>query len=178
MGEFAGFVQDKLQIKLLILYLADRLIEPCPFEAFQELTMAEHGVDYFSFADCLADLVRSEHLALTDGNYTITDKGEENIRLCETTLPYTVRQDAEKNVEQFNNKLRRQSLIQAEIAPRSSGGYTLSLSLSDKLEDILSLQLLVTKESSAKMLKENFEHHAEKIYSKIIEALHDTHEDA
>ena len=33
-----GFIQDKLEIKFLILYVAARLIEPVPFEAMQELT--------------------------------------------------------------------------------------------------------------------------------------------
>mgnify|MGYP006869160320 CR=1 FL=1 len=28
-----GFIQDKLEIKFLILYVASRLIEPVPFEA-------------------------------------------------------------------------------------------------------------------------------------------------
>ena len=32
-----GFIQDKLEIKFLILYVAARLIEPVPFEAMQEL---------------------------------------------------------------------------------------------------------------------------------------------
>ena len=33
-----GFIQDKLEIKFLILYVAARLIEPVPFEAMQEMT--------------------------------------------------------------------------------------------------------------------------------------------
>ena len=30
-----GFIQDKLEIKFLLLYIASRLIEPVPFEAMQ-----------------------------------------------------------------------------------------------------------------------------------------------
>ena len=32
-----GFIQDKLEINFLLLYIASRLIEPVPFEAMQEL---------------------------------------------------------------------------------------------------------------------------------------------
>ena len=32
-----GFISDKLEIKLLILYIASRLVEPAPFEVLQEL---------------------------------------------------------------------------------------------------------------------------------------------
>ena len=41
-----GFIQDKLEIKFLILYVAARLIEPVPFEAMQELTMCDDGIDF------------------------------------------------------------------------------------------------------------------------------------
>ena len=91
MSEFAGFISDKLEIKLLILYIADRLVEAAPFEVLQELSMCDQGVDYFAFSDCLADLVRTEHLTLKDDKYLITRKGRDNIRACESGLPYTVR---------------------------------------------------------------------------------------
>jgi len=35
-----GFIQDKLEIKFLLLYIASRLIEPVPFEAMQALEEA------------------------------------------------------------------------------------------------------------------------------------------
>lgn len=44
-----GFIQDKLEIKFLILYVAARLIEPVPFEAMQELTMCDDGIDFLTF---------------------------------------------------------------------------------------------------------------------------------
>ena len=75
MSEFVGFISDKLEIKLLILYIADRLVEAAPFEVLQELSMCDQGVDYFAFSDCLADLVRTEHLTLKDDKYLITRKG-------------------------------------------------------------------------------------------------------
>ena len=61
-----GFIQDKLEIKFLILYVAARLIEPVPFEAMQELTMCDDGIDFFDFSECLSNLVESQHLTLSD----------------------------------------------------------------------------------------------------------------
>ena len=46
-----GFIQDKLEIKFLILYVASRLIDPVPFEAMQELTMCDEGIDFFDFSE-------------------------------------------------------------------------------------------------------------------------------
>ena len=94
-----GFIQDKLEIKFLILYVAARLIEPVPFEAMQELTMCDDGIDFFDFSECLSNLVESQHLTLSDdGLYAITEKGLHNGAICESSLPYSVRLRADKDV--------------------------------------------------------------------------------
>mgnify|MGYP001092846507 CR=1 FL=1 len=105
-----GFIQDKLEIKFLILYVAARLIEPVPFEAMQELAMIDDGVDFFDFSECMNDLVTSGHLTLSeDGLYAITEKGLRNGQICESSLPYSVRLAADKNITVFNQKLRRRA---------------------------------------------------------------------
>ena len=87
-----GFIHDKLEIKFLILYITARVIEPIPFDTVWDLAMCDEGVDYFDFAECLSDLVRTEHLTLSaDGLYAITDKGLRNSRICESSRTYTVR---------------------------------------------------------------------------------------
>ena len=94
-----GFIRDKLEIKFLILYIAARVMEPLPLEGMQELTMCDDAIDYFDFSVCLADLVKTEHLYLTEDNkYGITPKGLKNSEICESSLPYSVRMRAEKNI--------------------------------------------------------------------------------
>lgn len=167
-----GFISGALEIKFLILYIAARLVEPVPFEILQDLAMCDDGVDYFDFADCLADLVRTEHLTLDEkGRYAITDKGRSNSEICESGLAYTVRMRAERNIAVYNQKLRRNSLVTAEISVRKSGSYTLSLSLSDELENVMKLDLLVTQEATALELQKRFREQGEKIYGRIIKAL-------
>ena len=100
-----GFIRDKLEIKFLILYIAARVSEPLPLEGMQELTMCDDGIDYFAFSECLADLVKTEHLRLTDdGCYAITPKGLRNSEICESSLPYSVRIRTDKNVAAYNKK--------------------------------------------------------------------------
>ena len=104
MSEF-GFISDKLEIKFLILYISSRLVEPVPFEVLQDLAMCDGGVDYFGFSECLADLVRTEHLVQTDGLYAVTAKGRRNSGICESSLPYSVRMQAEQKLAQCNEQL-------------------------------------------------------------------------
>ena len=57
-----GFIHDKLDIKFLILYIASRLIEPVGIDVLTDLALCDEGVDYFSFSECLNELVESEHI--------------------------------------------------------------------------------------------------------------------
>lgn len=117
-----GFIHDKLEIKFLILYITARVIEPIPFDTVWDLAMCDEGVDYFDFAECLSDLVRTEHLTLSaDGLYAITDKGLRNSRICESSLPYSVRLRCDKNLAACNRHLRRKSQVKASTEKRPNG---------------------------------------------------------
>ena len=102
-----GFIRDKLEIKFLILYIASRVSEPMPLAELQELTMCDDGIDYFDFAECLNDLVNTEHLRLADERYCITPKGLRNSEICESSLPYSVRIRADKNLGEYQKLLVR-----------------------------------------------------------------------
>ena len=71
----AGFIHGKLDIKLLILFLASRLAAPVNQPTLTELCLCDDGVNYFQLAQCLAELVASGHLSLEGDLYAITDKG-------------------------------------------------------------------------------------------------------
>ena len=174
MSTFGGFISEKLEIKFLILYIAARLIDSAPFEILQDLAMCDEGVDYFDFSECLADLVRTEHMTLQDDLYDITVKGRTNSEVCESSLPYSVRMQVDKNIVAYNQTLRRNALVTASTTQRPSGGYTVSLSLSDELENVMKLELLVTKESMAKELEKRFQKDAERLYTRIIDVLYET----
>ena len=167
-----GFISSKLEIKFLILYISARLVEPVPFETLQELSMCDGGVDYFGFSECLADLVRTEHLTLKEGLYTITDKGKRNSAVCESSLPYSVRMEAEQKLALCNEQLKRRALVKASIHPRDKGGYEVSLSLSDDLDELMNLRLLVTRQDMALTLQKRFREGAEELYARILSDLY------
>ena len=171
MSEF-GFISDKLEIKFLILYISSRLVEPVPFEVLQDLAMCDGGVDYFGFSECLADLVRTEHLVHTHGLYAITAKGRRNSGICETSLPYSVRMQAEQKLAQCNEQLKRRALVGAAVKPRDKRGYEVTLTLNDELDELMELRLLVTRQDMALELQKRFREHAEEIYGKILAELY------
>ena len=168
-----GFIQDKLEIKFLLLYIASRLIEPVPFEAMQELA-DRVGIELpKQDSECMNDLVTSGHLTLSeDGLYAITEKGLRNGQICESSLPYSVRLAADKNITVFNQKLRRRAQIRSEITPRPNGTYTVSLAFCDEQDSpLLKMELMVPKEVMAKDLADRFRKNTEQLYASVINAL-------
>ena len=168
-----GFIRDKLEIKFLILYIAARVIEPLPLEGVQELTMCDDAIDYFDFSVCLADLVKTEHLHLSEDNkYCITPKGLKNSEICESSLPYSVRKRAEKNIAVYNKELKRRAQVQGKVSQRENGTYTVELSLNDDVDNLMKLQLMVATEDMAQDLAARFRKDPEKMYASLIETLY------
>lgn len=174
-----GFIRSKREIKFLILYIAERLIAPVPFEGMQELTMCDPAVDFFDFSECLNDLVDTGHMKCSpDGLYAITEKGVQNGRACVEELPYSVRLTADRLAEEYNQRLKRQKQVRSSVSPRKQGMFDVTLSFND--DDgapLWRMELAVPDEDKAKALAKRFQAAPEKMYHDLIRLLFDPQTD-
>ncbi len=167
-----GFIHDKLDIKFLILYLMARVAAPVDFVTLTDLTMCDEGVDYFQFAESVAELLETEHLSTPeDEMYVITEKGRKNGAVCESSLPYSVRLKCDRNLARLNAALRRNAQVGTEILPRTDGGFTLRLTLDDETGNLMTLEVLTASETQAGHLAERFRAHPESVYKGVLEVL-------
>ena len=51
MNERFGFIHDKLDIKILILFILQRLYAPISMDTLAELTLCDDGISYFDEKD-------------------------------------------------------------------------------------------------------------------------------
>lgn len=168
----AAFIHDNLEIKFLILYIAARVSRPIPVEGMQELTLCDSGIDYFSFSQCLNDLVRTEHLTLSDdGLYAITPKGLRNSEICESSLPMSVRLLTDRNVAAYNQMLLRKEQVRAQVTPRENGTYTVTLHFSDDVDALLHLELMAATRDLAQGLADRFQKNPEQFYTRLMDTL-------
>lgn len=164
-----AFIQDKLEIKFLILYIVSRLTEPADGAALQDMTMCDDGIDYFDYAECLNDLVKTEHLHVTEeGRYAITEKGRKNSGICESSLPLSVRLRSDKSIAAYNKAALRRQQVQSAVTARENGTYTVTLRLRDDVDSLMELELMVTDRDSGERLAERFQQAPEKVYTEII----------
>lgn len=169
-GNF-GFLHDKLDIKILLLFILRRLPDPATFETLLDLTMCNAGISYFDFAECIAELVKTGHIRHEDEAYSITEKGKKNIAVTEISLPVSVRQRAEQSTSDYRTEVSRSSLIKTSHEPDESGGFAVMLALSDGIGDVVSMELFAANERQALDLERGFRKRAEGIYSILIEAI-------
>ena len=166
-----GFIHEKLDIKLLILFMLSRLPAPVDRGTLDELCQqCDEGVGYFDYSDCLGELILSGHVVEDDEEYAVTDKGRGDSGEVEKRLPYSVRSRALKLLAPVEERLSRAALIRTGIR-RSGSGCRVELGLSDGMNEKLSLSLQCEDEKQAKAIKRSFRRRADQICQKIIEIL-------
>lgn len=167
----AGFIHDKLDIKLLVLYILGRAAGPIDFATLTDLAMCDPGVDYFLFAEAVSELKDSEHLSVEDGLYAITDKGRRNGADCESSLSPAVRRKCDKRLTRLNAELRRSAQVRAAVEPGENGEFLLKLSLDDETGNLLTLQLLTASQTQCEQMAERFRTYPEHIYHGVLDVL-------
>ncbi len=164
-----GFIREKMDIKILILYVLEKLPMPVEPLVLSDMVMVDAGFTWFDYTECLTALIESGHIVEEDGRYIITEKGRQNVLAVSSTLPYTVRERAEKAVAPVAAAMFRSSMIDTATEPSESGGYAVSMRLADSMGEIISMRLAVPDEEEARYMEESYRNHAEEIYNQILD---------
>lgn len=162
-----GFIHEKFDIKILVLFVLNRLAAPVTLEELSELTLFDGGISYFDFAECVADMVSTGHIEQKDGKYSITEKGARNGRITESSLPFSVRSRAEEDTSRAAAAQRRDSMIHTSSFPSEGGGHIARLALNDGGGTILDMTILAGTEAQAAKMQKNFRDRAEDVYKAI-----------
>ncbi len=165
-----GFIHEKLDIKLLILFILRRLPGAVEPETLLELCQCDSGVGYFDYSDCLSELLVSGHVKQSEEGYAITEKGERNAEAVDSSLPYSVRVKAIKLMAPVEERMRRAAMIVARHSLEKDG-CTAELAMSDGKGPILQLRLLCAGEEQAVQMEKNFRKNAERYYQQILALL-------
>jgi len=166
-----GFIHEEVEIKILILFIMRRLPDPVTLEGLTALAMCDDRISYFDLSECVARLVRTEHLMFEKGTYSLTEKGIRNGEITEKNIPFSVREKAEEATARYRSESNRNAMIKTQTNTDVKGGCTVSMSLSDGVGEIISMELLAANEKQAAALEKGFRKNAEKIYQSLIEMM-------
>ncbi len=166
-----GFIRDKLDIKILLLYILEKLPGPVEPVILSDLALFDGGFTWFDYTDCLAELVETGHVAETDGRYEITEKGRRNVAAVGTSIPYSVRAKADRLTAPVVSRMRRERQIETASEPQEDGTVSVSLRLSDGVGEVIALRLTVPDGELAAAVESRFRTGAETIANKVIDLL-------
>jgi len=166
-----GFIHERVDIKILILFVLRRLPAPIDPESLADLILIDGGINYFEYKQCLNELITTQQIEERQtGCVIITARGREDGEALETSIPYSVRMHAEEALAPVAKAMQRDALIRAEHRSTESG-IIVRLSLSDGVGDIFDLKILAGDEEQAKKIEKNFKKDAEGFYGRFISSL-------
>ena len=158
--ERLGFIQDMMDVKVLLLFVAARLKGAATVQELYELAYQDERLSYFDVCTAVPELVRSGHLQELPGErYTVTEKGRTDGAVTEDSLAFPVKQRAQKAVEQFNRE--------------GEGDFVVKLGLDDEKGSLMRLELMAPDQPQAMRLSKSFRKNAELIYNLIMADLLD-----
>ena len=166
-----GFIHDKLDIKFLILYLMARVAGPVDFTTLADLTFCDDGVEYFDFAESVAELVSTGHLAVEGDLYTITDKGRKVAQELAYDLPRSVREKAVAAVLRSQTWARKEAEYSARISEKADGHCSVRCQVKALDSELFCLDIGTPDRLSAEMVKKQFILKGNEIYQMLITKL-------
>jgi len=170
MEERFGFIHEKHDIKILILFVLRRLPSAIDGERLADLVLIDGGIGYFDYKQCLSELVGNSQIEEGEDGYKVTAKGSRNGEILESSLPYSVRIKAEKTLAPVVEEMRRSEMILANHE-EAKGGVTVYLAMSDGIGNIFDLKILAADEEQARRIERNFKKNAEGYYNSFIRQL-------
>ena len=173
-----GFIHDMLDVKVLILFVMNRVSYPVSVQQIYELCYQDDCLSYFDVCTAVPEMVKSGHLKEVEAdNYVITEKGKADGSLTEDSVAFTVKQRAENAVARFNRQIRRSSFVKTQIIPRESEDFSVIMALDDEMGNLMTLELVAPDQRQAVRLGKLFEKKAEAVYNLTMAELLDEEDD-
>lgn len=163
-----GFIQNELDLKLLVLYIMSRTAAPVTFNQLLDVALCDAGVDYFSLTEVVGHLVETGHLEQTGQVYAITEKGRRNSEICESSLPYSVRMHCDENLGKLNGALKRAAQVQTGVEPHPDGTCTVRLFFADDGGPLMELKFLYPSQEKGWASAERFQETPEAFYHDLM----------
>lgn len=150
-----GFIQGKLEIKLLILYILARADEALDMDTLTDTAMCDDGVTYFDYTVALAELVDTNHVLRQEGKFLITDQGRKNGGIMEDQLPYSVRMRCDAKLERINEAFREEKRVRTALTQQQES-WLAELALDSEEGNLFTLSITLPRQEDAQRLIRNF----------------------
>ena len=169
-GVRPGGLTDSTEIRLLLCYLVKNA-GPITRTEIENSLMEEALVNYFEIGSCLDDITQQKLVTLTDGRYTITEKGRKVAQELAYDLPRSVRERAVAAVLRSQTWARKEAQYAARITEKPDGHCTIRCTIKALDQELFCLNIGTPDRLSADLVKKQFILKGNEIYQMLITKL-------
>ena len=160
-----GFLHNKLDVKVLILFILSRIDTPLSGQEIYEVAYQDDSLNYFTLTESLPELVNSGHITQNEtGRYTITDKGREQGSYVEDSLAVPVVEKVSAAIEKKLTSLRREGYITTDVSQDENGYWIVTLRYRDDKLPMMSLSLMAPSQALGEAMAKNLKKNADRLY--------------
>ena len=160
-----GYLHNKLDVKVLILFILARIDTPLTVQELFEVAYQDESLNYFVFAESLPELAESGHLEADEkGRYSITEKGREQGAAVEDSLAIPVVRKVSDAIAGKLIALRREGFITTAVSQDSEGNWISTLNYRDDGMPMMTLSLMAPNEDLAHSMAANLKKKADLLY--------------
>jgi len=174
MARYGFKIDDKEQMLIFILYVMKHVLDPVTLDEMGEMVLIDDNMNWFLYADCVAELVDSGLLLKEPGKsgpvYTLSPHGYNNLIQMQRKVSYSLRKAADETVPEVISRLRREARIQTEVVTRGEDPIA-RLTLTDGREPILRIELVTMSRQRAYKMCATFKNSAEAVFDGLLELL-------
>ncbi len=166
-----GYLHDKLDVKLAILFILARIDTPLSGQEIYEIAYQDDSLNYFTFAECLPELVDSGHLRQdSDSCYTITQKGREQGSEVESSLAVPLVRKLKDAISQKLTAILREGSITTEVKWLPEGYWVAALHYQDDGMPLMDLRLMAPSKEVAAQMARRLRKQADALYKLNLDA--------
>lgn len=160
-----GFLHNKIDVKILILFILSRFETPLTLEDLHEVAYQDDSLNYFTLIESLEELTRSGHILKNAvGRYSITEKGRTQEGFVEDSMAVPVVRKVTVAIDEKKAQFQRESLLQTEVTQDQNGKWIATLRYQDGDMPMMSLSLLAPNEAVGKAMAKNMKRNISTLY--------------
>mgnify|MGYP005889913165 FL=1 len=160
-----GYLHNKMDVKVLVLFILSRIDSPLRLEDLYEVAYQDDSLNYFTLVESIGELQSSGHITTdADGRYYITDKGRTQGSYVEDSLAVPVVQKVSTAIADKINQLHRESMLTADTRQDENGRWSASVHYRDGDMPMMSLSLMAPNEEVGKAMAENMKRSIAQLY--------------
>lgn len=166
-----GGLRDRSEIKILICYLIDKIDFGITADDIGDFAVKSETANFFEVMSAIKELIENDRIiADEEGFLNLTERGQRAASILYKELPKTVREKI-LNIAISDLTYRKNAGENPVEINKTDDGYEVSISLINRDEKLMQINLYVSNLETAENLKTNFLRDPIKIYSKLYSLL-------